>query len=383
MPKVKPPRFSRPNVLKKVKPTYLLRLLKPYRPYLTDRGFKWPEPETAPIDFENLSTVLASAHPATPPDLVDNLELIDILSDEQQLFDFEGEHHALIAELQEPNDSPADIALKILLYSPEIAWRAFDKRAVKVNRSMSSFLVAEGRPFQEPTKERIRRLETEMAPWFEDKNRSNACRIHPVREEGGWALVIRHGDPISRIGTITEKGESSSVLFRPERLDVAHYNLESREWLISGGSRLLKEMYQKKIGDILHGSDQALSPSNRYTLEPLRQGPDWLLESGVEEVRTAVLKEVTLQLPNGVVMSLKKADVFAELMRQREVFQDGIDFVEAKFAILLRNRRRWLPVVVSPVRNTVSVSSGKNIVDAWLEDRGFIIHANTEILAGN
>ena len=213
MPKVKPPRFSRPNVLKKVKPTCLLRLLKPYRPYLTARGFEWPQPETAPIDFENLSTVLASAHPETPPELVDNLELIDILSDEQQLFDFEGEHHALIAELQEPNDSPADIALKILLYSPEIAWRAFDKRAVHVKRSMASFLVAEGRTFQEPNKERIRRLEKEMAPWFEDKNRSNACRIHPVREEGGWALVIRHGDPISRIGTITEKGESSSVLF--------------------------------------------------------------------------------------------------------------------------------------------------------------------------
>ena len=166
-------------------------------------------------------------------------------------------------------------------------------------------------------------------------------------------------------------------------MDVAHYNLETREWLISGGSRLLKEMYQQKIGAVLHGSSQALTPSNRYTLEPLRQGPELLLESGVEEVRSAVLKEVTLQLPTGVVMSLKKADVFAELMRQREHFQDSIDFVEARFAILLRNRRRLLQVIVSPVRNTVSVSSGKNIVDAWLEDRGFITHANTKILAGN
>ena len=86
---------------------------------------------------------------------------------------------------------------------------------------------------------------------------------------GIWAFVIRHGDPIARIGIITEKGESSSALFRPERMDVAFFNPKTREWLLSGGSRLLKEMYQEKLGAVLHGSKHALSRSDRYTLEPL------------------------------------------------------------------------------------------------------------------
>src|SRR5207248_9749730 len=114
---------------------------------------------------------------------------------------------------------------------------------------------------------RVKTLEVAMAPWFESVKRSNACRIHWLREDDGWALIIRHGDPVSRIGVITEQGESSSILFRPERLDVAFYNPQTREWLISGGSRLLKQMYQEKLGAVFHGSAAALSPSDRYTLE--------------------------------------------------------------------------------------------------------------------
>ena len=98
------------------------------------------------------------------------------------------------------------IALKILLNSPEIAWRAFDRHALRVKRSMASFLADETKPFHEPTKERLRKLEGAMAPWFEDSNRSNACRIHAMHDDGLWAFVIRHGDPIARIGIITEKG---------------------------------------------------------------------------------------------------------------------------------------------------------------------------------
>ena len=382
MPKVKATKFSRPSVLKKIKAENLLALLTPHRDYLAARGFAWPQTEKEALNVEKLANVLASPHPSTPPELVDSLELIDVLADEQQYFDFEGEHHALVAKLQAPQDSPGDIALKILMHSPEIAWRAFDKRAVRVKRTLASYLADESKTFREPTRERIKKLEAELAPWFESTNRSGTCRIHALREDGTFAFVIRHGDPVSRVGTITEKGESSSVLFRPERLDVAFYNPQSREWLISGGSRLLKEKYQEKLGLVLHGSAQALTPSDRYTLEPLRNGPDLLIESGVEAVRTATLKEVTVILPDGVEMTLKKGNVFAELMRQIAQHRDAIEIVEATFALLLSNKRRWLRVVVSPSRNTVSVTSSSSIVDAWLEDRGFVSHANAEVLVG-
>ena len=383
MPKVKAPKFSRPNVLRKIKAEQLLALLAPHREYLASRGFVWPQ-AGQPIEYDQLAGVLAATNAATPPELVDQLHLVDLLADDQQSFDFESEYAALVRKLQKPDDSPADVVLKILLDSPEVAWRAFDRHALKVKRSMASFLANEAKPFHEPTKERIKKLEAAMAPWFKESNRSNACRVHAMRNEEMWAFVIRHGDPIARIGIITEEGESSSALFRPERLDVAFFNPKTREWLVSGGSRVLKEMYQEQFGAMLHGSKRALSRSDRYTLEPLHRGPGVLAESGVDAVRAAVLKEVKLILPNGVEMTLEKGDVFAALIEQQRLVHGAAGLVRATFGLLLSHHRRWLHVTITPCSNSVSGAAGIAAVEAWLEDRGFVItNANVALLAGS
>ena len=384
MPKVKASKFSRPNVLKKVKTDNLLAFMEPHRDYLARLGFAWPDAGTAELDCHALAKILAVPRPDMPPELVDQLDLVDLLSEEQQFLAFESEYSQLVKRLQQPEDSAADIVMRVLRHDAKAAWKAFDKRALAVQRSLSSFLAAEGKEFRAPNAERIKKLEAALAPLFKDSNRSEACRIHHVHDDGQWALIIRHGEPVSRIGTISDDGESGSLLFRPERLDVAYYNVAKREWLISGVSTILKAMYREQIGAVLHGSRHALSPSDRYSLEPLRQGRDWLNDHGVDGVRAALLKEITLRLPTGVDMKLTKGDVFAELLRQRDVHGDGIEFVDATFALTLRHRKRTLHVKVNPLRNVVSGAGGIALVDEWLEDRGFIIsNADAPILANH
>ena len=384
MPKVKASKFARPNVLKKVKTDILLAFMEPHRDYLARLGFAWPADGTTELDCHALARILAVPRPDMPPDLVDQLDLVDLLSEEQQFLAFESEYSQLVKQLQQPLDSPADVVMRVLRHNPQAAWKAFDKRALTVQRSLSSFLAAEGKEFRAPNAERIKKLEGALAPQFKESNRSEACRIHVVHEDGQWALIIRHGEPVSRIGTITDDGESGSLLFRPERLDVAYYNAAKREWLISGVSTILKEMYREQIGAILHGSRHALAPSDRYTLEPLRQGRDWLNDHGVDGVRAALLKEITLRLPTGVEMKLSKGDVFTELLRQRDVHGNGIEFVDATFALMLSHRKRTLHVKVNPLRNVLSGTGGIGLVDEWLEDRDFIIsNVDASILANN
>ena len=384
MPKVKTSKFARPNVLKKIKTEILLGFITPHRDYLVRLGFVWPSDGETEVDCHTLARILAVPRPDMPPDLVDQLDLVDLHSEEQQFLAFESEYSQLVKQLQQPLDSPADVVMRVLRHNPQAAWKAFDKRALTVQRALSSFLAAEGKEFRVPSVERITKLEAALAPQFKESNRSEACRIHVVQDDGQCSLIIRHGEPVSRIGTITDNGESGSLLFRPERLDVAYYNVAKREWLISGVSTILKEMYREQIGAILHGSRHALSPSDRYTLEPLRDGRDWLNDHSVEGVRAALLKEITLRLPTGVDMRLSKGDVFAELLRQRDVHGNGIEFVDATFALILRHRKRTLHVKVNPLRNIVSGTGGISLVDEWLEDRDFIItNADATILANN
>jgi hypothetical protein len=103
----------------------------------------------------------------------------------------------------------------------------------------------------------------------------------------------------------------------------------------------------------------------------------------VDAVRAAVLKEVTMVLPTGVEMSLKKSDVFAALVEQQRLVHGAAELVQATFGLMLSHRRRWLHVTITPGSNSVSGAAGIGVVDAWLEDRGFVItNANVELLAG-
>jgi hypothetical protein len=67
------------------------------------------------------------------------------------------------------------------------------------------------------------------------------------------------------------------------------------------------------------------------------------LHSGVEGVRAALLKEVTVRLPSGVEVNLKKADVFAGVGRLQAACHDAIDFLEATVGLLLSHRNPQVP----------------------------------------
>src|SRR5437660_342283 len=139
MPKVKPPKFARPGLLRKLKPSSLLDLFNPYRSYLASRSFDLPDSTDAQFDIEALGLVLATPIAATPPELLEELEMLEILAEPQCLFDFEDHHIELVKRLRADGDSEADIALKILRQEPDTAWEAFDKRAIKVRRVMTSY----------------------------------------------------------------------------------------------------------------------------------------------------------------------------------------------------------------------------------------------------
>ncbi len=382
MPTVKPPKFSRPALLGKLKPSSIHDLFSPYRGYLGSRGIDLPEKRASPPDVEALALVLATPTAATPPALCEELELLDILADPQCVFDFEDNHGALVAKLRADDDSPGDLALKILRKAPDDAWRAFDKKAVKVRRAMTSYRAT--KPLHAPSRERLTKLETLMAPWFDDNKRSEVCRVRALREDGGWAFVIRHGDPLSRIPIIAERGESSSALLRPERLDIAFFNEKTGEWLISGVGRELQELYRRSLGKVLHGSTDALVRSSRYTLDPLRRGPDWLTSAQIESVQAAVLKELVFERTSGARVSLAQCDVFAELNNLGPAYVESCQFVEAKLALKLRHRRALVPIVINPSRDSIAGAAGLPAVDAWLANRQFAItHEDITILASH
>jgi hypothetical protein len=65
-------------------------------------------------------------------------------------------------------------------------------------------------------------------------------------------------------------------------------------------------------------------------------------------------------------------------------YVDACEFIEAKIALKLRQRRAWVPIVINPSRDSIAGAAGLPAVDAWLSDRRFAItHEDTAILASH
>jgi hypothetical protein len=70
---------------------------------------------------------------------------------------------------QEADDSPADIAVKLLKSAPELAWREFDRQALNCRRSFTSYHPMANRRFLGVNDKNVATHESLLSPWFGKK----------------------------------------------------------------------------------------------------------------------------------------------------------------------------------------------------------------------
>ena len=374
MPSIRIPRIVRPGVLANLKPKNIVALLRPYESYFAQREVALQDVLSDTTALESLVAVIASPTQNTPPEMVEQLELLDLISDPQSGISFEEGYDKLVESLLEPDDSQDDLAVKILLHAPEIAWREFDRQALHAKRALYSYTHNPRLPYHPPTEDCPQRLEVLMRPWFEKNARSGICTVHLRQEAGNVSFIIRHGDLLKRMSVFDEQGRSTSTILRPERVDVAHYRRDSHEWQISGIGRRLQELYCQAFGMVFHHSAHALLPSKRYSLEPLREGPEILACDPSSPISFAKLSMLRLQLPCGQKHTIEKGDIFATLKSlDYSLFKD-VTLLEAKIEFKREKRRSFLPVVINPSRDKIASPHIDAQIEEWLAERGFTIN---------
>jgi hypothetical protein len=379
MPAIRTPRIVRPGVLSNLKPSSITALLSPFADYFAARGAPLDQIGSSELALEAVVSVIASPVESTPSELVERLELLDLISDPQSGVNFEDGYEALVARHLEGDDTAEDLAVKILIHAPDVAWREFDRQALQAKRSLVSFASNPSLAFRQPTPRRITQLENLLRPWFEQNARSGICRVHVREEPHGTSFVIRHGDLLKRIGVFDENGSPSSKILRPERVDVAHFRPFTNEWQISGIGRRLQELYRQAFGTVFHTSASALVHSHRYSLEPLREGPSTLNCDRQGRIQYAHLASLKVELPSGTCILLSRGDIFAGLAEMNPSLLQTATLLEARIDLKLAGRRRLVPVVLNPVRDKVCGIHLDHAIEPWLAERGFS-HGNHETL---
>jgi hypothetical protein len=374
MPSIRIPRIVRPGVLSHLKPASILSLLSPFEAYFKARG--------APLDclrdpkpvLDEIVSVIASPVETTPPELVERLELLDLICDPQSGINFEDGYEALVKRLRDHTDSNEDLAVKILIHAPEIAWREFDRQALQAKRSLVSFSSNPAFKFLPPTSQRVTQLEGHLGPWFEENARSGICRVHVREEAGGVSFVIRHGDLLKRIGVFEEDGSQSSKILRPDRVDVAHYRYLTGEWQISGIGRRIQDLYRQTFGTVFHASPHALVHSKRYSLEPLREGPSILKCDPSARIQFAALGALKIELPSGNQVLVSRGDIFQGVAEMNPMLLRTAVLLEARLDLKISARRQMVPVILNPLRDKVCGLHLDDAIEPWLAERGFSNH---------
>ena len=352
MPTIRLPRLIKPGVLANMNRSSVRDLLSPFTRYFESRGVPLGAVEDENFDLTRLFEVLASPIESTPPELVERLELLDLIAETQSALNFETEFHDLVKRLRHDKDTTADLAVKILIHAPDIAWREFDRRALQKPRSLVSFRVAEELPFRGISEARIEEFRSIVAPWFDGNARSGVCRVHHRQEPGGIAFVIRHGDMLKRFDVLDEEGNSASRILRPEAVDVAHFREMAGEWQVSGIGTKVQSLYREAFGLVFHGSRTALAPAQRYSLEPLREGPPVLACDLAGPVQWANLVSLKLELPGGQRVTIDRR-VFEGLDALNVALLPTAGLLEACIDLKLAGRRSLVKLKISPERDTI------------------------------
>lgn len=265
-------RFTRPEVLRQIRPDRLLRLLDPFSGYFEAVSFPLPT-DPAQIDCERLAKILADAQRHAPPELIDALYLVDQMATpsgadaiRRVLIEFEPR------PLSGDDLSPADTAVEALLLDPNALIRAHASQISVRSRSLRLFAAKPGVELvHEPAAaEVIARIRATLTERLETLGLSAPTEIFGFAYASGAQFVIQRGGQFMRYGAL-QSGKPTTVGFEPIEFDVVSYDQVHRELAIKEYPVGEREALRAAFGLALGGDSEVFDQRVVVDLEPIRR----------------------------------------------------------------------------------------------------------------
>jgi len=203
----------------------LSRLLGKYAEFFKERGITLGGDDDA-FPFEDLADVLQRDRLVMPQDLADALWLITEMADASSLEALNdiARRESLLRD-EDEGLTAADLAVRIYLHDAAILREKRNQRRTKRQRSF--IFLSAGRPCpQSPfTMEAGMRKHFEAAcrDEFMKRQHGRGVQLRAYPEDDIVRFMVLHGEGITRMG-VMQDGATSSVLLRPAKYDVFHFD---------------------------------------------------------------------------------------------------------------------------------------------------------------
>jgi hypothetical protein len=366
--------FLDPNRLVEIKPRLLLDLLAPHEQPLAARGFNVPATSNvASLDCTRLVEALSDPD-ALPTGLLDLLHLICEVANAEGM-------DAIVAAATErgldlgpePDDSPADIAVRAALMAPDLLNEKHAEAVVGARSSFATYQAsAPGDMAVAASKANLAKMGAALDDWFEQRNRGRHSSVRVLNRGDEVWFLVRHGGTFQRAESVRDV-----VPFRPAVYDALIYHKVTNELSINAGSAGEIELYRQEFGRQFFKNTEHFPVGDRYTLEPLiEKGADALACGHIDGMRLVVLREVHVYYGGefGEVIVHKARDVFEARKARQPAIPSGQRLLRAVFEVAFTDSRRTRRVHVAPPNVARYTRKGDcPVIEAWLGSAGFVV----------
>ncbi|HYD02456.1 MAG TPA: hypothetical protein VEB22_14610 [Phycisphaerales bacterium] len=372
-------RFTTSSPLREIAPPTLLALLTPHAEFLGRHHVALPG-DPARLDYDAVAAAILQPRTDTPAALIDALWHIHEMATPQAMDGLLDEAHRAAIRLDADDlYSPADIAAQVWLAAPDLLRRKHAEQAVLRRKTFESFpaqlRAGAARTFSAPGEAALARLEEEVARWFVERRLGAGTRVFLFDHEHEMMLVVRHGGPYRREGSL-DKGEPGSVHFRPMAFAVAVFDRRTLELRINSAGKREKQMLREAIGRHVFGDAHFFSAeTSKYTLEPLRGGRRSLVCADVPGIRLVRLLELRMFLGGsfGRTRIEQADDVMLALEEDRESIPEDALLTAAKFEVYFADSGKPRPVTIRHGNVAQYARDGDaDLVEVFLRRRGFV-----------
>jgi hypothetical protein len=369
--------LAQPDLLKRIQPENLIRLLEDHRMFFEMKGFDVPREAHLEIDYLTLAAVLAQPDEDMPGDLVDALHLISTIGGDDrfdELLDL-----AAANEIEVDGETTAlDLATAIYLKNPGALARKENEEFFQKRKTFESFRAADPTITVaiEDLPSDVALLEGSLDQYCQRKKRGVGCRIIRTESAGEVRFLVVHGQPCRR--EPSRKGpKSTSTFFRPERTDLVIYDAVHNELRINAGTIGDLKEYRAQFGAQLFGDEGKFVFAEKYTLEPLKQDPQAALACrDVAGIESVALREIEYYWGGAFDhVEIQRADgLLNALALIRRTIEAEAHIRKAVFKVKLTGEKKARSVTVK-AGNKSGYNRGEEaaLIEQWLHARGFVL----------
>lgn len=369
--------FANRKTLNALPKALIKRLLEPHRTYCEGRGLDIDALKDGDSDDnDRLMAFFSTPDPGMTPALLQALHQVDALSTEHGhdlLLDY-AEESGVPLGVSQPELGPRGFALLAYLDHRDLFLVAHDRQSIEKVQSFQEYAAKADRRLKlESVQPKLKAVEEELGKFFQQRRRSEYCKIRSYLVDDEFSFVISHGRLYRSDGSVEKERWESQVSYRPLQDDVVQYDNRSFRLKVKASDPKTREQYRRAFASQLFSDADFFGTGEVFTLKPLLDlGSEALVPT--PGIKSVALVELRWMLKNNrrTVFILQSNDVLGELEGRTEIGLGKGEVFYAKLMVRYASGGRPRKIELK-LPNQAIYNRGRDLqaTKDFLEQRGF------------